>query len=79
MAATTFRNTSTADSRGELALLSREFPAWHIWISRGGRWWATRRGNAELNREHDDRWSMTVDADTSAELRESVRMQEIMR
>jgi len=56
--------------------LADEFPMWHIWNSRAGRWWATRRGNARLTRELDPGWSMTVDADTPDELRLSIQEQE---
>ena len=27
------------------AALSREFPAWALWVSGTGRWWASRRGD----------------------------------
>jgi hypothetical protein len=62
----------------ERAQLAKEFPSWHIWNSRTGRWWATRRGNLRFSREHDPGWSMTVDGDTSEELRGSLQSQEAM-
>lgn len=67
----------TATNYGEdPANLSDEFPMWHIWNSRAGRWWATRRGNERLSRDHHPGWSMTVDADTPDELRVSLQTQE---
>lgn len=76
MAAITLHSTSAMECSAQQAQLSQEFPDWHIWISRGGRWWATRRGNARLSRHHDSRWSMTVDADTPDELRKTVQLQQ---
>jgi hypothetical protein len=70
---------ATARSAEDRARLARKFPNWNIWNSRGGRWWATRRGNARLSRDHDPAWSMTVDADTPEELGISIQSQQEMR
>lgn len=70
---------ATARPPEDRARLAREFPNWHIWNSRGGRWWATRRGNEQLSRDHDPAWSMTVDADTPEELGISIQAQQEMR
>ncbi len=75
----TVASGATAPSAEDRARLVHEFPSWHIWNSRAGRWWATRRGNERLSPEHDPAWSMTVDADTPEELRISIQEQEEMR
>ena len=62
----------------ERAQLADEFPTWHIWNSRTGRWWATRCGDLRLSYEHDPGWSMTVDGDTPEDLRGSLRAQQQM-
>jgi hypothetical protein len=49
--------------------LRAKYPAWHIWMSQGRRWWATRKGDIPpSNRNRDPRWSMTIDADTTEQL-----------
>jgi hypothetical protein len=78
MTAITVATGATAQRAQDRASLVHEFPAWHIWNSRAGRWWATRRGNARLSRDHDPAWSMTVDADTPEELRNSLNAQQEM-
>jgi hypothetical protein len=79
MIAITVASGATAQTAQDRAHLVREFPRWHIWNSRAGRWWATRRGNERLSRDHDPAWSMTVDADTPEELRDSLHAQQEMR
>jgi hypothetical protein len=71
-------STGSEQKSDDQARLVGEFPTWHIWNSRGGRWWATRRGNAHLTREHDPHWSMTVDADSPEELRACILLQQKM-
>lgn len=55
--------------------LSGRFPRWHIWISSAGRWWATRRGNAQLAKDAHPGWYMTVDADSPEELEALIKEQ----
>lgn len=70
---------ASARSAEDRARLAREFPTWHIWNSRAGRWWATRRGNERLSPDHDPAWSMTVDADNPDDLRVSLHTQQQIR
>jgi hypothetical protein len=79
MVAITVTTGATGQTAQDRARLVNEFPSWHIWNSRAGRWWATRRGNKWLSRDHDPSWSMTVDADTPEELRISLCAQQEMR
>jgi hypothetical protein len=60
-----------------LAAVRREFPGWHAWRSSAGRCWATRRGNPKPE-GHDPGWSMTIDADDEASLRDALRQQELL-
>ncbi|MCG5215347.1 hypothetical protein [Streptosporangium sp. KLBMP 9127] len=51
-----------------LAEIAREHPAWTIWRSDAGRWWATR--HHPLNSvEREAGLAMTIDADTPDGLR----------
>jgi hypothetical protein len=53
--------TGTADDDLAVARLSAGYPAWNIWRSQAGRWWATRPGR-------DAAAAITIDADTLREL-----------
>ena len=63
----------------ELAGIARDFPAWHVWRSQAGRWWATRLGHlrppADRDRDRDEDYAMTLDADTAGELRAALAAQ----
>jgi hypothetical protein len=54
--------TGTADDDLAVARLSAGYPAWNIWRSQAGRWWATRLGRDA------DAAAVTIDADTLQEL-----------
>ncbi|SDI05387.1 hypothetical protein SAMN05421505_1329 [Sinosporangium album] len=51
-----------------LADIAREFPAWTIWRSDAGRWWATRHHPLTVV-ERDAGCAMTIDADDPDGLR----------
>ncbi|GII95699.1 hypothetical protein [Sinosporangium siamense] len=51
-----------------LADIAREFPAWTIWRSDAGRWWATRH-HPLTPEERDAGCAMTIDADDPDGLR----------
>jgi len=64
----------------ELARLERDYPAWHVWQSHAGRWWATRLGHARPHASRgqdlgDPEFATTLDADTPAELRQALASQ----
>jgi hypothetical protein len=60
------------------ARLERDYPAWHVWQSQAGRWWATRlepvRPPADRDPGNPD-FATTLDADTAAELRQALESQ----
>lgn len=58
----------------ELSRLAGEFPGWRPWVSDGGRWWATRRGQQPV--DPPDWWAMTVDGDDAGGLRAAITEQE---
>jgi hypothetical protein len=60
--------TDPRASGDELERLRNKYPTWHIWMSQAQRWWATRRGQIAPSPNRDTRWSMTIYADTSADL-----------
>ncbi len=70
-----------AEVADEPAMIEQDYPAWHVWQSQAGRWWATRLGHArpladrEPNDPNDPEFAMTLDADTAAELREALAFQ----
>ena len=60
------------------ASIERDYPAWHVWQSQAGRWWATRLGHVRPPADRDpDRpeFATTLDADTAAELRQALESQ----
>jgi hypothetical protein len=59
----------------DLAGIERDYPAWHVWRSQAGRWWATRHGHIRRADERDPDFAMTVDADTAGELRDALAFQ----
>ena len=64
------------DSVGELAGIARDYPAWHVWRSQAGRWWATRLGHIRPPDGRDAGYAMTLDADTAGELRAALAAQD---
>ena len=58
---------------GVLAAIRRQFPDWRLWKSDEGRLWATRVGK---DPKPPGWWAKTVDADTPAELGETIAEQE---
>ena len=62
---------------GELAGIAQDYPAWHVWRSQAGRWWATRLGHIRPAAGHaDGGYAMTLDADTAGELRAALAAQD---
>jgi hypothetical protein len=59
-----------------LAEAQARHPYWGVWISSAGRYWATRRGNLRLTENVHPGWSMTVDADSLAELEARIKEQD---
>jgi hypothetical protein len=62
----------------ELSSIERDYPAWHIWRSQAGRWWATRLGHARPTASAEagePEFALTLDADTAAELRQALARQ----
>ncbi len=68
----------------ELSSIERDYPAWHIWQSQAGRWWATRLGHArppasaevaEAASAGEPESAPTLDTDTAAELRQALARQ----
>jgi hypothetical protein len=68
----------------ELSSIERDYPAWHIWRSQAGRWWATRLGHARppaiaavaaAAAAGEPEFALTLDADTAAELRQALASQ----
>jgi hypothetical protein len=67
-----------AEVADEPAMIEQDYPAWHVWQSQAGRWWATRLGHARplADRDpNDPEFAMTLDADTAAELRAALAFQ----
>jgi len=65
-------NTGAAD----LAGIARDYPAWHVWRSQAGRWWATRLGHIRPPvGAGDPGYALTLDADTAGELRAALAAQ----
>ena len=60
----------------ELAGIARDYPAWHLWRSQAGRWWATRLGHIRPPDGRDAGYAMTLDADTAGELRAALGAQD---
>jgi hypothetical protein len=59
-------------------MIEQDYPAWHVWQSQAGRWWATRLGHAWRPADPDPKdpeFAMTLDADTAAELRGALEFQ----
>ena len=50
-------------------------PRWNLWISRAGRYWATRRGEVRFTKDVDRRWAITVDADSLEVLEGQIKAQ----
>jgi hypothetical protein len=67
-----------AEVADEPAMIEQDYPAWHVWRSQAGRWWATRLGHVRPPADRDLKdaeFAMTLDADTAAELREALEFQ----
>jgi hypothetical protein len=67
-----------AEVADEPAMIEQDYPAWHVWQSQAGRWWATRLGHVRPPADRDlkdPEFAMTLDADTAAELREALDLQ----
>lgn len=60
----------------ELNSLRAKYPGWHIWMSQARRCWATRKGHILPSRNHDSRWSMTIDADNAEDLDKQLEQQD---
>jgi hypothetical protein len=61
----------------ELAGIARDYPAWHVWRSQAGRWWATRLGHIRPPAgDGDADYALTLDADTAGELRAALAAQD---
>ena len=67
--------TGTVAAAGELSALAGEYPAWHVWQSDGGTWWATRLGVRNPPGNAPDGWAMTVSADGPRGLRKELTEQ----
>jgi hypothetical protein len=63
------------EAAGELAGIERDYPAWHVWRSQAGRWWATRLGHLRPPDDLGADYAMTLDADTAGELRAALSAQ----
>ena len=61
----------------ELERLRDKYPAWHIWVSQARRLWATRKGQITPSLHRDSRWSMAIDAGTSADLEKQLEEQNL--
>jgi hypothetical protein len=59
-----------------LAGIARDYPAWHVWRSQAGRWWATRLGHIRPPGEPSAGYALTLDADTAGELRAALAAQD---
>jgi hypothetical protein len=57
------------------AAIESEFPGWLVWRSDAGRWYATRTGDL-TDAQLQAGYAMTVAADDSAGLRETLRDQQ---
>jgi hypothetical protein len=77
MTAALARNETTRND--ELDGLRNDYPGFAVWQSSGGRWWGTRKGTIPLTRDRHPGWAMTIDADTSAELRAALDYQKKLR
>jgi hypothetical protein len=67
-----------AEVADEPSRIEQDYPAWHVWLSQAGRWWATRLGHARPpagQNPRDPQFAMTLDADTAAKLREALEFQ----
>lgn len=53
----------------EVTTIEAEFPAWRVWLSDVGRWWAVRQGTDGLWTRGRNSAAMTLDADDAAGLR----------
>jgi hypothetical protein len=53
----------------DVAALSAAYPAWHIWRSQAGRWWATRLSGEGTG------FAITIDAETVSELAKELAYQ----
>lgn len=62
----------------ELAAIAVDYPGWRPWQSKAGRWWATRLGVRHIPDGVPPEWAMTVDADSSVELRRELASQEAL-
>jgi hypothetical protein len=71
----TVPRTEMAD---EPARIEHDYPAWHVWQSQAGRWWATRLGHVRPPADRgqpDPEFATTLDADTPAGLRQALEFQ----
>jgi len=60
-----------------LPQLRQDFPGWSIWLSGGGRPWATRRGKTVADwPQNCAGWAMTIDAGDLPSLRVELASQE---
>jgi hypothetical protein len=64
------------DVADELAGIARDHPAWHVWRSQAGRWWATRLGHVRPPYGRDGGYAMTLDADSAEQLRAALAAQD---
>ncbi len=60
----------------ELAGIARDYPAWHVWRSQAGRWWATRLGHVRPPGNRGGAYILTLDADTAEQLRAALAVQD---
>jgi hypothetical protein len=60
----------------ELAGIARDYPAWHVWRSQAGRWWATRLGHVRPPGDRAAAYVLTLDADTAGQLRAALAVQD---
>lgn len=56
----------------DLAALEADYPAWRIWLSDIGRWWAVRQGSDGLWAKGRIGYPITLSADDAADLREQL-------
>ena len=62
----------------ELEIFRDRYPAWHIWMSQAGRWWASRKGQITPSRKRDPRWSIAIDAATPEDLGKRLEEQNLL-
>ena len=60
----------------ELEGIARDYPAWHVWRSQAGRWWATRLGHVRPPGDRAGGYALTLDADTAGQLRAALAAQD---